>query len=203
MGRHDDALDLVQQGTPSNPDAGRNKVYAKSDGKAYILDSAGAETLVGPGTAPTTDTTGVVKMFAGSSAPSGYLICDGAAVSRTTYATLFALIGTTYGVGNGSTTFNVPNMKGRVPVGVDSGQTEFDTPGETGGAKTHTLTTTEMPAHTHTVPYNTGQSVASGPFTELINAGAPNASYNSGSQGGGGAHNNLQPFIALNFIIKT
>jgi hypothetical protein len=74
---------------------------------------------------------------------------DGAAVSRTTYSDLFALIGTTYGAGNGSTTFNVPNLKGRVPVGLDGSQTEFDALGEAGGEKAHVLTIGEMPAHTH------------------------------------------------------
>jgi microcystin-dependent protein len=76
--------------------------------------------------------------YAGSSAPSSsWLICDGSAVSRSTYASLFATIGTTYGAGNGTTTFNLP-PKGVFYVGRDSGQTEFDTLGETGGAKTHT-----------------------------------------------------------------
>jgi len=60
---------------------------------------------------------GSVQMFAGSSAPSGWISCDGTAISRTTYAALFAIIGTTYGVGDGSTTFNLPDMQGRIPVG--------------------------------------------------------------------------------------
>jgi microcystin-dependent protein len=81
-------------------------------------------------------------MFAGSTAPTGWLLCDGTAVSRTTYSDLFAITSTTYGVGDGSTTFNLPNLKGRVPVGLDTSQTEFDVLGETGGAKTHTLTST-------------------------------------------------------------
>ena len=63
------------------------------------------------------------------------MICDGRAVSRSDYSELFAVIGTTYGSGDGSTTFNLPNLKGRVPVGKDSSQTEFDTIGETGGSK--------------------------------------------------------------------
>ena len=93
---------------------------------------------------------GSITQFAGASAPTGWLSCDGANVSRTTYAALFAVVGTTYGVGDGSTTFGLPNMKGRIPVGYDSSQSEFDALGETGGAKTHTLTTSEMPSHTHT-----------------------------------------------------
>jgi microcystin-dependent protein len=98
---------------------------------------------------------GTVQTFAGASAPSGWLLCDGAAVSRVTYKTLFDVIGTTYGAGNGSTTFNLPNMLGRVPVGRDTGQTEFDALGKTGGAKTHTLTESQIPGHTHTGPSHT------------------------------------------------
>ena len=67
--------------------------------------------------------TGTVIMYAGSSAPTDWLICDGSAISRTTYSDLFSVIGTDYGVGNGTTTFNIPNLKGKVPVGLDSGQT--------------------------------------------------------------------------------
>lgn len=81
--------------------------------------------------------------------PAGYLLCDGSAVSRATYSALFAVIGTTWGVGDGSTTFNLPNFKGRVPMGLDVAQTEFDTLAETGGAKTVTLDVSMMPAHTH------------------------------------------------------
>lgn len=65
---------------------------------------------------------GVVLPFAGSSAPTSlYLLCDGSAVSRTTYSVLFGILSTTYGSGDGSTTFNVPDMRGRVPVGVSAG----------------------------------------------------------------------------------
>lgn len=92
---------------------------------------------------------GSIMIWAGSSAPTGWLLCDGTAYSTTTYAALYAVIGTTYGSGSG--TFRVPNLKGRIPVGLDAAQTEFDTRGETGGEKTHTITTAEMPAHTHSV----------------------------------------------------
>jgi microcystin-dependent protein len=161
-------------------------------------------------------------MFAGSSAPSGYLLCDGTAVNRTTYATLFGIIGTTYGVGNGSTTFNLPNLKGRVPVGLDSAQSEFDVLGETSGAKAHTLTSPEMPSHTHIkdphnhnflyqgteyAAWNWGSAFGgslnfmvgngAGPATSIENRTATNQ-----PTGGGLPHNNLQPYIVLNYIIK-
>ena len=147
--------------------------------------------------------TGSVTAFAGSTAPTNFLLCDGSAVSRTTYAELFALISTTYGVGDGTTTFNVPNLKGRMPVGRDSGQTEFDALAETGGAKTHTLTTAQIPSHTHDISvYNAG------PFNNsFIGSGGHGGTFNytvaSGPTGGGAAHNILQPYLVLNYIIKT
>ena len=95
--------------------------------------------------------TGEIKIWTTGTAPTNWLICNGAAISRTTYANLFAVIGTVYGVGDGSTTFNIPNLKGKVVVGFNSAETEFDALGETGGAKTHTLTSAQsgVPAHTH------------------------------------------------------
>jgi len=93
---------------------------------------------------------GVINMFAGNTPPVGYLICDGSEISRATYSELFAVIGTTYGFGDNSTTFNLPNFGGRVPVGVNALEPEFNALNNTGGAKEHTLTTGEMPNHTHT-----------------------------------------------------
>ena len=87
-----------------------------------------------------------------STPPTGYLLCDGAAISRATYAALFAVIGTIYGVGDGSTTFNLPNLKHRMPVGLDSAEAGCDTLGETGGAFAHTHST---PNHQHTIPTHT------------------------------------------------
>jgi microcystin-dependent protein len=141
---------------------------------------------------------GVMVPFGGSSVPSGWLLCDGTAVSRTTYSALFAAISTAYGTGDGSTTFNLPNMKGNVPIGYDSGQTEFNALGKTGGEKTHVLTTTEMPAHTHNIPGASGTSGGYPPATAQNSGG-----WTSGSAGSGGAHNNLQPYNTFNYIIKT
>lgn len=91
--------------------------------------------------------TGSLFMWTTASAPSGYLLCNGAAVSRTTYATLFAVVGTTFGVGDGSTTFNLPDYRNNMPIGAGSTYTL----GSTGGASTTTLSTANLPAHNHDV----------------------------------------------------
>lgn len=143
-------------GTTSAPTQG-GVIYASST-SAYSSTAAGTsgQVLTSNGTSAPTWTTvatppGVIHQYAGSSAPSGYLLCEGQAVSRVTYAALFAIIGTTYGAGDGSTTFNLPNLTGKVPVGLNSSDASFDARGETGGEKTHSITTAEMPAHTHSV----------------------------------------------------
>lgn len=152
----------------------------------------------------TSDTTpGEVKMTAASAAPSGWLLCQGQSLSRTTYARLFAAIGVLYGSVDG-TTFNLPDLRGRVPVGRDGGQSEFDVMGETGGAKAHTLSVAEMPAHSHPNPaggqywVGGGSSIFAGGATYAGTLAAATGQ----STGGGGAHNNLQPYIVLNYIIK-
>lgn len=148
---------------------------------------------------------GSILIYGGATAPAGYLLCDGTAVSRTTYAALFAIISTTYGTGDGSTTFNVPNLKGNVPVGYDASQTEFNALGKTGGEKTHTLIIAEMPRHQH------GMSPLGQPLTYIGTGGSLTtpaggttvAGANIDNQGFDGAHQNLQPYLTLNFIIKT
>lgn len=163
---------------------------------------------------------GTMYPFAGASVPTGFLLCDGSAVSRTTYAALYAAIGTVYGTGDGSTTFNLPNSKGRVLTGRDAGQTEFDNLGETGGEKTHLLTIAEMPSHDHTtawrpfMPSGTGSLVLNDRGGDAILV-SDNAAHGSNGEnlgdvssivnntGGGSAHNVLQPYLVVNHIIKT
>jgi len=150
---------------------------------------------------------GMMTPFAGSVAPSGWLLADGQEVSRSAYAKLFAVIGTTYGVGNGTTTFNVPNTKGRVVAGLDAAQVEFATLALTGGDKTHTLTTPQIPSHTHVMSYDrTKRGEGSDPNDA---AAAPDGAHfgtdftkTTAATGGGEAHNNLQPYITMPHIIK-
>lgn len=140
---------------------------------------------------------GTMAMFAGATAPTGWLLCQGQAVSRTTNAALFAAIGTTWGNGDGSTTFGLPDLRGRAPIGAGTGPSlTARTLGATGGAETHQLTIPEMPAHTHT--FGTSGSGGGG-----ISSGGQSAPAATSSVGSGNAHNNMQPFAVVNYIIKT
>lgn len=163
---------------------------------------------------------GVIYPYAGSTLPEGFLWCDGAAVSRTEYAQLFAVIGTNYGEGDGSTTFNVPDLRGRVTVGTNKPDLNE---GDMGGEFTHTLTVTEMPAHGHSVRLNNNQPG----YDKVVISGAPYAVWETGvywssgeiecndsvfnysrglgatDTGGGIAHNNMQPYTVTNYIIST
>lgn len=150
-----------------------------------------------------------------TAAPTGWLLCFGQAVSRATYADLFAALnadGLIYGVGDGTTTFDLPDLRGRVVAGQDDmGGTSAnrltsplngDTLGATGGAESHTLTTPEMPAHTHPLSQVVGISAAGAGFTEVA-TNTNRAATVSDSTGGGGAHNNVQPTFIGNWMIKT
>lgn len=162
---------------------------------------------------------GEVITWAGAAPPGGgWLECNGASLLRADYPALFAAIGTTFGSAD-STHFNLPDARGRAIVGVDASQTEFTPLGKTGGAKTHTLTIPEMPSHTHVQnPHThnvmgalkaggTGTAIrelaeaASTPRNDAANAAMAAAGTNQNT-GGGGAHNNLQPYIAMRFFIK-
>ncbi len=178
---------------------------------AKIQDGAVTAAKLDAGAVSVLMPTASIMPYAGSSAPTGYLLCDGAAISRSTYSTLFGLLATTYGSGDGSSTFNIPDLRGRVIAGQDdmggssanrltnqTGGVNGDVLGDTGGAETHTLSISEMPAHTHTVPAS-GSRLRGDSTSEV----ASNIQGISGSTGGGGAHNNVQPTIILNYIIKT
>ena len=174
--------------------------------------------------------TGAVVPFGGSSAPTGFLLCAGQAVSRSTYSALFGVISTTYGAGDGSSTFNLPDLRGRVVAGQDdmggssadrlTGQTggvDGDTLAATGGAETHVLTTAQLATHTHgaTKSYNSDPGLTNTRFslvTEQTDREDSFPGYQTttgdtnniiSTTGSGSAHNNVQPTIILNYIIKT
>ena len=147
--------------------------------------------------------TGTMMPFAASTVPSGWLLCDGSAVSRSTYAALFALIGTSYGVGNGSTTFNLPDLRGRAPIGAGQGNGLTNRAlAATGGEETHLLSTAEMPAHAHKVRWATAAGGSASQYAPGSGLGGTDYEIDA-NEGGGGAHNNMQPWLALNYIIKV
>lgn len=188
---------------------------------AKAADSAATATGLPPGS---------LLDFAGSTPPLGFLLCDGSNVSRTTYGLLFAVIGTTFGAGDGSTTFTLPDFRRRVAVGAGgTGTAELgNSVGSSGGSETHTLTQAEMPNHTHTQNSHnhsqnahghtaerlTGSSgtlrydTVAGGFTRNTSSGNATATNNAATAtnqatGGGGAHNNMQPSLVVLKIIKT
>lgn len=154
-------------------------------------------------------TIGLVTPFAGTNAPNGWLFCEGQDVSRIEYARLFEEIGETYGAGDGSTTFTLPDMRGRLIVGTNNGtdvpnglNASFSTrtTGDIGGAEVHTVTEAELPVHNHSITDVT---------TAVAGGGAPNPggganaiSDQTTSTGNDDPHNNMMPFKVLNYIIK-
>ncbi len=145
---------------------------------------------------------GEIRMYGGTSAPTGWFLCDGQEVSRTTYSDLFDVLGTKYGSGDGSTTFNIPNLKGRMPVGLDSSIADFDDRGKSGGSKTHILTTAQLAAHSHTTPGIGTSASASAQVVRTCNE-TPAVNVATNSVGSGEAHENMSPYLIVNFIIKS
>lgn len=148
--------------------------------------------------------TGAMIDFAGTSVPTGYLGCDGSAVSRTTYADLFTAIGTTWGVGDGSTTFNLPDFRRRTAIGSGGSGTGTigNAVGNVGGEETHVLTTGELPTFNLTVNRTTGGGGATTTFEQVTNSGS-STDIATSSIGSNTPFNVMQPSAVVLKIIKT
>ena len=155
---------------------------------------------------------GFIQMYGAASAPTGWLLCNGAAVSRSTYATLFALIGTTYGAGDGSSTFNVPDMRDKFPVGSGSTYALNATGGSADStlpSHTHTATVTDS-GHNHTYLEPQFEDGGGGGESEIQNRSTQNTStattgitVANSTEGSSPTNTNLPPYRGINFIIKT
>ena len=184
--------------------ASQAEAEAGSDATKPMTSQRTAQAIAVQGTPP-----GVVQDFAGVSAPLGYVVCDGAAINRVTFAALFTAISTIWGIGDGSTTFNVPNLNRRVTMGsggFGSG-TIGNSVGDTGGSETHSLSGTENGPHIHDMtllsrvgddPAGEGQDGWGG---DNISKG--NRTNTTDSSGIGSPHNNVQPTAIMLKIIKT
>ena len=204
-------------GTPTAPNASIDASSTQIATTAYVTAKVNAIQTVPVGT---------YIESACSTAPAGYLLCDGSTVSRITYAALFVAIGTTYGAGDGSTTFNLPDRRDRFALAKGSTYTPL---GVTGGEINHTLAANEMPSHGHDASAQTdsqGNHVHSlsvwigsddGPnvsgfdasgrsFGTVTTSNAGAHSHNVGisisNTGGGAAHNNMPPYVVVNYFIK-
>ena len=163
----------------------------------------------------TTRLVGEIKMWAGDTVPYGWLLCDGSEVSKTEYPYLYSSIGDLWGTPSSSSNFKLPNLTGRVPVGYNSADTNFNTVGKAGGEKTHKLTTSEMPSHGHSgngwtfsvykgtrSSESVGAISGTGFLMTQVKEGGSWGGYGSvPAAGGGAAHNNLQPYAVVKYII--
>jgi microcystin-dependent protein len=207
--------------TPPGPVPAGPSGYALKYGLSLDANAL-ASAIFSAGSQPT----GSIVAFAAAAAPTGWLLCDGTAVSRTTYADLFAAIGIVYGAGNGTTTFNVPDGRGRTLIGSGTGDAADATAhalGSKTGTETHTLTTAQLAAHSHGITDaghvhgpNVGTAFLTISGTGTLDSAAGSTVSESSAQtasattgisvnnaGGGDDHPNMQPSLTVNWIIKT
>lgn len=179
------------------------KIKYLGNAVAESLSMAGSNPLAINGVPGGNTPLGAMLDWPLNEAPAGWIICDGSEVSRSTYSDLFAVIGTAFGGGDGATTFNLPDFRGRVPIGRDISDDDFNAIGNTGGEKRHELSIAEMPAHTHKYHDKYQGEGGNGHGDEApISTNYKDDERESDSTGGGVAHNNLQPYLVVNKIMK-
>jgi microcystin-dependent protein len=186
-------VEVIKRAGTGMTDGGHEDLFRAIE---QMIDLAIPNSAIGSGT---------ILMFGGASAPSQWLLCNGAEVNRSAYQPLFDVIGTTYGIGNGTTTFNLPDLRGRVAIGAGQGQSLANRAlASKGGEEAHILTVNEMPTHTHNL--HAWRRHISGNDDDLDASVLTSTTGLTGyidPVGGGIAHNTMPPYLTLNFIIKT
>ena len=188
------------------------KAFCTSTGSGFTINIGYVRNTANDAWLTSNGITGEIKLWGGAyaSVPQGFLLCDGAAVSRTTYATLFAVVSTNFGVGDGSTTFNVPNLQSKFPRGAPNA-TEA---GGTGGEDTHALSIAELAVHSHSHTIgvsNAARQSGNGSGDDYL---SPNSGTNGwwrpgtitggiSNTGSGTAHENKPPYVDVHFIIRV
>lgn len=189
-------------GTPAAPTASLGTNTTQLATTAFVIANASPS--------------GSITMWPTATAPTGFLLCSGTAVSRSTYAALFAILGTSHGVGDGSTTFNLPNFNNRVPIGAGDLYTAAQTIGSKDAvvvSHTHTATSTVTdPGHKHEFAFDTNGSGTGGTGNFVLQGSSASTTTKTtgitvattnASTGSSGTDANLQPSLGVFFIIKT
>lgn len=196
-----------------------NQLSAAGGGTGLTSPGTSGNVLTSDGTGWTSATpiyvpAGALLMWGTATAPTGYLLCDGSAVSRSTYAALFAVVGTTFGSGDGSTTFNLPDYRDRFPVGAGTTYSANSSGGSADAivvSHTHTATSTDA-GHTHDVSYtyrgdgfggSYAMSADAGGYTKTTTTGTASITTTISTTGSSGTNANLPPYLGIYFIIKT
>lgn len=203
---------VTMRPSAANPavDATNGTVFGKLVGtilELFYMSTNGNVTQLSSSTSPNANIIipGTILPYGVSGAISpttGYLTCNGAAVSRTTYSALFAAIATTWGVGDGATTFNVPDLRGRALIGDGTGTgLSARSAGQTMGTERHVLVNNELPNPSLSIPVLTGSIGAAG-STAAQSVNATDGNYLIVNAGGGQGHQNMQPSAVIQWVIK-